>query len=156
MAGKKCWPAEAVRARRRLLGSWRKYLTWEAMGSHLPTVDFGRGHWICFYQPCHLHFRYSCLVFTYMVFVCTVFRFSHAFLTLQSRCYVQVLKILCPTKCYHICLKVPESNQTELEWRHRDPAESGPELLGSYRTSSKEFWLGEGGGRRFPRGDRLP
>ena len=50
-AGKKCWPADAVRARRRLLGSWRKHLTWEAMGSHLPTVGFGRGRWNCFYQP---------------------------------------------------------------------------------------------------------
>ena len=51
-AGKKCWPVDAIRARRRLLCSWRKHLTWEAMGSHLPTVGFSRGRWNCFYQPC--------------------------------------------------------------------------------------------------------
>ena len=51
-AGKKCWPTDAVRARRRLLGSWRKHLTWEAMGSYLSTVGFGRGRWNCFHEPC--------------------------------------------------------------------------------------------------------
>ena len=50
-ASKKCWPTDVVRARRRLFGSWRKHLTWEAMGSHLPTVGFARGRWNCFYQP---------------------------------------------------------------------------------------------------------
>ena len=50
-AGKKCRPADAARARRRLLGSWRKHSTWEAMRSHLLTVGFGRGSWNCFYQP---------------------------------------------------------------------------------------------------------
>ena len=55
-ADKKCWPADAVRARRRLSASWREHLTWEAMGTHLPTVWFGRAAeaWNCFYQPCTL------------------------------------------------------------------------------------------------------
>ena len=37
-AAKKCWLADALRNRRRLLGSWRKHLTWEAIGSHLPLA----------------------------------------------------------------------------------------------------------------------